>query len=143
MSGVVPPSTIRVRPYTVVFDGDCRICTRITEVVGRWDRKDEVLEIVPSQAEGVKVRFPSIPESAYAESLQLIGADGSIWQGPAAIEQLLAVLPRGRWIAWVFSVPFVRDVAEKFYRWFARNRYRLGCSDHCAAPEATAFPQPR
>ena len=22
-------------------------------------------------------------------------------------------------------------LAERFYRWFARNRYRLGCGEHC------------
>lgn len=121
-----------------MFDGQCRICTRITNVLGQWDSKHDVLEIIPSQAPGIKERFPSIPESAYADSLQLIGPDGSTWQGAAAIEQLLAVLPRGRWIGWVFKVRFVRVAAEKFYRWFARHRYRLGCVDHCALPTTNA-----
>jgi len=26
----------------------------------------------------------------------------------------------------------VRPLADGFYRWFARNRYKLGCSEHCA-----------
>jgi predicted DCC family thiol-disulfide oxidoreductase YuxK len=26
----------------------------------------------------------------------------------------------------------VRPLVDKFYRWFARNRYRLGCGDHCS-----------
>jgi predicted DCC family thiol-disulfide oxidoreductase YuxK len=26
----------------------------------------------------------------------------------------------------------VRTATDKFYRWFARNRYRLGCGEHCA-----------
>ena len=33
--------------------------------------------------------------------------------------------------SWIFSIPFVRPLAERFYRWFARNRYRLGCGEHC------------
>jgi predicted DCC family thiol-disulfide oxidoreductase YuxK len=32
----------------------------------------------------------------------------------------------------VFSIPFARPLAERFYRWFARNRYRLGCGEHCS-----------
>ena len=24
-----------------------------------------------------------------------------------------------------------RTVADRFYKWFARNRYRLGCGEHC------------
>jgi predicted DCC family thiol-disulfide oxidoreductase YuxK len=118
------------RAYTLVFDGDCRVCMRFCRVVARWDR-DEQLEIVPSQQQGVMARFPWIPPRAYADALQLVAADGTTWQGAAAIEELLDVLPRGRWIAWIFKVPFVRTVADRFYRWFARNRYHLGCGTHC------------
>ena len=97
----------------------------------KWDRHQQ-LEIIPSQALGVKDRFPWIPESAYVESLQLVRPrDGKTWQGAASIEQLLDVLPKGKFISWIFSIPFVRPVGEKAYRWFARNRYHLGCSDHC------------
>lgn len=93
--------------------------------------KHEMLELLPSQAPGVPERFPWIAPGAYQESLQLIAASGETWQGAAAVEQLLRVLPRGRLISWIFHVPLVRGLAERGYRWFARNRYRLGCSDHC------------
>ncbi len=76
-------------------------------------------------------RFPWIPLRAYADALQLIAADGTTWQGAAAIERLLGILPRGRLIAWIFRIPYVRTFADRFYRWFARNRYRLGCGSHC------------
>ncbi|HEX6251645.1 MAG TPA: DUF393 domain-containing protein [Gemmatimonadaceae bacterium] len=114
-----------------MYDGDCRVCERIVSRVEQWD-SDERLEIIPSRRDDVKARFPWIPDSAYAESLQLVRtADGRTWQGGAAVEQLLDVLPRGRWISWVFRVPFVRVIADRFYRWFARNRYHLGCREHC------------
>jgi len=121
---------IPVRDYTVVYDSDCKVCGRIVSVVRTWDR-DGALAIVPSQAPGVHARFPWIPPNAYAESLQLIDRSGRTWQGAAAVEQLLTALPRGRWVAWLFKIPLVRPLAERFYRWFARNRYRLGCTDHC------------
>jgi predicted DCC family thiol-disulfide oxidoreductase YuxK len=67
------------------------------------------------------------------ESMQLIRAsDGKTWEGAAALEELLNVLPKGRLISWMFEVPLVRPLVGRFYRWFARNRYRLGCGDHCA-----------
>ena len=70
---------------------------------------------------------------AYMESVQVIRAtDGKTWQAAAALEELLTVLPKGRMISWLFKIPFVRPLADRFYRWFARNRYRLGCSEHCA-----------
>ena len=118
------------RAYTVVFDGDCKVCTRLSRVLREWDREHE-LEVVSSQHPGAVARFPWIPARAYADALQLIARDGTTWQGAAAIEQLLLVLPRGRLIAWVFQIPYVRSIADRFYRWFARNRYRLGCGSHC------------
>jgi predicted DCC family thiol-disulfide oxidoreductase YuxK len=118
------------RPYTCVYDGDCKVCTRLAHRLIRWDRRREI-EVVPSTAPGVTARFPWIPARAYAEALQLVGPGGQTWQGAAAIEQLLNILPRGRLVAWVFQIPFVRGLADRFYRWFARNRYRLGCGEHC------------
>ncbi|NUO38832.1 MAG: DUF393 domain-containing protein [Gemmatimonadaceae bacterium] len=124
------PSRGLGRAYTVVFDGDCKVCTRLSKVLRNWDGGRE-LEVVSSQQPGVMARFPWIPARAYADALQMIAADGTTWSGAAAIEQLLTVLPRGRLISWVFKVPFVRTLADRFYRWFARNRYRLGCGSHC------------
>ena len=100
------------------------------KLLNKWDRK-RILEVIPSQTPGVQARFPWIPARAYTQSVQVIGPGGRTWQGAAAIEQLLDVLPKGKLISWIFSIPFVRPLAEKFYRWFARNRYRMGCGEHC------------
>jgi predicted DCC family thiol-disulfide oxidoreductase YuxK len=118
------------RPYTVVYDGHCKVCGRLVRLLERWDR-GKLLELTPSQAPGVQARFPWIPPRAYLESVQLVGPGGRTWQGAAAIEQLLDILPKGRLLSWVFSIPFIRPLAERFYRWFARNRYMLGCGEHC------------
>jgi predicted DCC family thiol-disulfide oxidoreductase YuxK len=118
------------RPYTVVFDATCGVCTRMVKALHTFDRTSQ-LEIVPSQAPGVMARFPWIPAKAYADALQLIGPEGRTWQEVAAIEQLLEILPRGRLISWLFTIPFGRMIADRFYRWFARNRYQFGCGEHC------------
>jgi len=47
---------------------------------------------------------------------------------PAARTRFIS---RGGWFAWVFGIPFVRTLADRFYKWFARNRYKMGCSEHC------------
>ena len=86
---------------------------------------------VPSQNTSVLARFPWIPPEAYAEAVQLVGPGGRTWQGAAAIEQLLRVLPHGGLLGWVFGVPLVGPLLDRFYRWFARNRYRFGCGEHC------------
>ncbi|HET9798403.1 MAG TPA: hypothetical protein VFP90_10455, partial [Gemmatimonadaceae bacterium] len=62
------------RPFTVVYDGDCRVCTRLSNMLMQWDGGRQ-LEVVASQQPGVMARFPWIPARAYAEALQLIAAD--------------------------------------------------------------------
>jgi predicted DCC family thiol-disulfide oxidoreductase YuxK len=118
------------RAFTVVYDGACRICQGLVRRLGKWDKRG-LLEIVPSQAPGVHARFPWIPARAFAQSVQLVRRDGRTWQGAAAIETIIDQLPKGKLVTWVFSIPLVRPLAERFYRWFARNRYRLGCGEHC------------
>jgi predicted DCC family thiol-disulfide oxidoreductase YuxK len=116
--------------HTVVYDGTCQICTRFSRALAKCDRQG-LLEVVSSQSPGVTERFPWIPARAYADAMQLIAPDGTTWQGSAAVEQLLTILPRGRAIAWLFHIPYMRSLADRAYRWFARNRYRMGCGAHC------------
>ena len=118
------------RRYTIVYDGACKVCQALVRRLEKWDSQG-VFEIVPSQADGVRARFAWIPARAFAQSVQLIRRDGRTWQGAAALEEIIDQLPKGRLITWIFSIPFVRPLAERFYRWFARNRYRLGCGEHC------------
>ncbi len=126
-----PTHGSRGRPYTVVYDGYCKVCKRLVAMLVKWDRQNE-LEILPSQTSGLAGRYPWIPAKAYLESVQFIeNPSGTTWQGAAALEHIIDVLPKGRLITWVFSIPFVRPIAEKIYRWFAKNRYRLGCGEHC------------
>ena len=116
---------------TVVYDGHCGVCTRLVQRVARLDTH-HVLEIIPSQAPGVRDRFPWIPAGAYDESLQVVRAsDGRTWQGAAAVEEIIKALRAGRVVSWLFRIPFARRVAERAYRWFADHRGELGCGDHC------------
>ncbi len=131
-----PTSGSPGRPYTVVYDGFCNVCKKLVRMLLTWDRHGE-LEILPSQTPGLYARYPWIPAKAYLESVQFIeNHTGHTWQGAAALEHIIDVLPKGRLITWIFSIPFARPLAEKFYRWFAKNRYRLGCGEHCQLHEA-------
>ena len=61
----------------------------------------------------------------------LAGLDWAAGQGAEAIDQTLRILPFGAALGWVFRLPFAGRILDRFYRWFARNRYRLGCGEHC------------
>jgi predicted DCC family thiol-disulfide oxidoreductase YuxK len=104
----------------------------LARLLEKWDR-DRRFEVVPSQAPGVQARFPWIPARAYREALQLVGPGGRTWQGAAAVEKILDELPKGRLLSWIFKIPFARPLADRVYKWFARNRYKFGCGDHCAS----------
>ncbi|HYH81041.1 MAG TPA: DUF393 domain-containing protein [Longimicrobium sp.] len=119
------------RPWTVVYDGQCKVCGRLVKLLRKWDRHNEI-EITPFQNTTVLDRFPWIPAPAYAEAMQLVGPGGQTWQGGYAIEQLLEILPFGGVFGWAFKVPFFGALFNRFYRWFARNRYKFGCGEHCA-----------
>jgi predicted DCC family thiol-disulfide oxidoreductase YuxK len=102
-------------------------------VIAKWDTRHEI-EVLQSQTPGLAARYPWIPAKAYVESIQLVeNSSGMTWRGAAALEHIIDVLPKGQLITWVFSIPFARPLAERFYRWFAKNRYRLGCGEHCRA----------
>ena len=129
MSTTLPDEEAR---YTVIYDGDCKVCSRSVSLLKKWDRHRD-LEIISSQIPGVRERFSWISPRAYADSIQVVRIrDGKTWQAAAALEELLNVLPKGRLISWLFKIPFVRPLVDKFYRWFARNRYKMGCAEHCA-----------
>ncbi|HEX6041639.1 DUF393 domain-containing protein [Longimicrobium sp.] len=118
------------RPFVVVYDGACKVCGRLVKLLNAWDTKNEI-EVIPFQNTSVLDRFPWIPSEAYAEAMQLIGPGGKTWQGGAAIEQLLKILPFGGTFGWAFAIPGFGNLFGRFYRWFARNRYKFGCGEHC------------
>lgn len=130
------------RPYTVVWDGTCKTCGRLVDLMQRWDTERQI-ETIPSQNTSVFARFPWIPAEAYAEAVQLIGPGGRTWQGAGAVEQLLKILPHGQWLGWVFRIPLMGAVLDRFYRWFARNRYRFGCGEHCQSRPLKLDYEPR
>ena len=118
--------------YTVIYDGDCKVCSRSVIQLKKWDRNRD-LEVISSQIPGVRERFSWISPRAYVDSIQVVrNLDGRTWQAAAALEELLNILPKGRLISWLFKIPLVRPLVDKSYGWFARNRYKLGCGEHCA-----------
>ena len=125
--------------WVIVYDGPCTVCTRTVNRIRDLDRNSR-FELVPYQNAGVPERFPEITREEFETSVQLIGPDAR-YEGAAAVEKILALLPRARALAWVFRIPLVRPIAERFYRWFARNRHHFGCGDHCPVVNTPGLPE--
>jgi predicted DCC family thiol-disulfide oxidoreductase YuxK len=130
------------RPWTLVYDGSCNVCSRLVRRVQKWDSR-HVIQAVASQNDTVATRFPWISRDALDESMHVFAADGRTWSGAAAARQLLAILPFGWLLGWLWGLPGFGALADKGYRIFARNRYRFGCGEHCAiVPKAAPIPAP-
>ena len=118
-------------PWTVVYDGQCRVCIRSVNLLRDWDRYGR-FQLVAYQSAGVPERFPDIAPEEFEASVQLIGPRGERLQGPDAVEKILQLTPRTRPLAWLFRIPLVRPIARRAYHLFARHRGVFACDDHCA-----------
>lgn len=116
--------------WTVIYDGECRICTRSVNTLRDWDR-DARFELLAYQATGVQERFDTISFREFESSVQLVGPDGDRWEGAGAVEKILELVPRTRPFAWLFRIPLIRPIARAVYRFVARHRRFFGCGDHC------------
>ena len=71
------------RPWTVVYDGQCKVCGRMVRLLDRWDVADEI-EIIPFQNTTVLSRFPWIPAGSELfwriVKLQHAMGSGLAWQ---------------------------------------------------------------
>lgn len=110
--------------WTLIYDGECGFCRRLVDLVLRWDRAGR-LATVPFQ--GVVLERYGVSREAAEQAMQLVAPSGAVWSGAAAARELTALLPRLRPLGWLFRVPGAMFLAERTYRWIARNRHRFGC----------------
>lgn len=106
---------------TLVYDGDCGICTSSARLVERL--RLDVDEVVPWQQADLAALGLTVAECL--EAVQLV-EDGRVTSGHEAIGRLLLRSRRpwrlpGRFL---LSRPGSR-LAAPAYRWVARNRHRL------------------
>lgn len=117
--------------WTLLYDGHCRVCQRAVRGLRRLDRAHRV-DAVPYQDPEARQRFAWIPTSDLERAMHLVSPPGEVWAGAPAVERLLTLLPGGPFWSALFRIPLVRTLADRVYRWIARNRYRLGCGAHCS-----------
>lgn len=127
-------STSSVR-HTLIFDGACAMCMRWMGRVRSWDSQG-VFEYLPLQDPSIPDRFPSLERDALEQEMHVVGPEGRIWKGAGAVERIVALLPAGRWVSWIFALPFARPIADRVYRWVAKNRSSMGCGEHCGLDRA-------
>ena len=109
---------------TLLYDGTCRFCVAQAKRLERLGR-GRVL-IASAYADGVRARFPMVPQEGVLGEMKLVEIDGRVLGGAAAIARTLEYGggPLGL-AATLYRLPPIRVVADAVYGVIARNRYRL------------------
>jgi predicted DCC family thiol-disulfide oxidoreductase YuxK len=130
-------------PATVIYDGDCGLCTRVKEITEALDWLG-TMRWIPLQSPEA-ARF-GIPIEELRDSVFLV-SDRSVTHGWSAVKGMALRVPltyigaafairRTRWaalgLALLFS-PLAEPAGRAAYSWVARNRHRLWGST-CGLP---------
>ena len=112
-------------PYTMLYDGNCRICTRQADAVAAYN-DEGLIEILDLNSPAARARFPQVTPEAAQRELHLVAPDGALHRGAEAVRETLLRLPSLRGLGELLRVPGAMSVARPLYAWVARNRYRFG-----------------
>jgi predicted DCC family thiol-disulfide oxidoreductase YuxK len=121
-----------ILPITVLYDGDCRFCTRSARQIEKRLGRTNV-SLRNFQEPGALNPYPGVSHDACMEKMHVVTAAGSVFAGAEAFARIVATLPVVGWLAWLYYVPGLRQLADLTYAAIARHRYRLfGRSEACA-----------
>ncbi len=115
---------------TLVYDADCPRCRASALWLLRRALAGgaKTLEILPCRSPARRARFPAISEPACLTTMQLVLPDGRVLAGTDAVPEILARIPRWRWVTGLLGLPGARPLARRAYAWIAGNRMRLDCA---------------
>ncbi|MEK9663001.1 MAG: DUF393 domain-containing protein [Candidatus Nanopelagicales bacterium] len=118
----------------LIFDGDCGFCTASVNVIRRFIRPR--CDIEPWQRTDITAF--GLTEADCTEAVQFVDADERVTSGSRAVMAMLRTAPQPWPLVGAFGdLPGVAFVADKAYRWIAKNRYRLpGSTPACAVAAA-------
>jgi predicted DCC family thiol-disulfide oxidoreductase YuxK len=118
-----------VKPV-VLYDGRCRLCTGGANRIRRFDEEHR-LEVLSLHDPETAARFPTIERAAVLAEMHFVRPDGTIARGHDAVREVLRVIPRYRWLSLFWNLPGFSFVADRAYKWVARNRYRWNTGVVC------------
>jgi predicted DCC family thiol-disulfide oxidoreductase YuxK len=109
---------------TVLYDGDCRFCTRSAHGLQmRFGRERIALENF--QTPGVLEAHPGVTRAAAMRKMHVVLPDGRVFSGAEAFARIAAGVRFVGWLAYVYYVPGLRQLADLAYAFVAKHRYRL------------------
>lgn len=108
---------------TVVFDGQCALCTRTVKRIQKWDRHGRITwrpcQSIPPEG------WEDVSPAECAKVVWAVDAEGNRAQGSDAAMMILAALIDARWPMTIGRLPVVHQVMQGVYWVIARNRRRF------------------
>ncbi len=126
----LPTPAERPGADVVIFDGECRICTAQIRRLSRFDWGGR-LAYLSLHDPAVAERYPDLTHEALMADMYVVDQQGRRHRGAAAIRYLSGRLPTLWWLAPVLYFPGSLPVWQRFYRMFAKRRYRFGRIESC------------
>lgn len=120
---------------TVLYDGACNLCRGSVARVRRMDSGARI-ELLDLHDANVAARFPQVNIDEAMSLMQAVDPSGRVYSGADAWARIGLTLPGWKVVAWLILVPGIHFVAQHFYAWVARNRYRWNreiCEDGTCA----------
>lgn len=105
--------------FTVLYDGQCRICSASTRWIKRLDTRGQF--VCRTQHFDEPCAGP-----VCRRELQLSCPDGTTLTGWSAVATIARRLPLVSWFGLLASLKPFHWLGTRFYGWVARNRYRFG-----------------
>ncbi len=116
---------------TVLYDGDCRFCTRSAHgIQKRFGRARVALRNF--QEPGALEPYPGVTHEAAMKKMHVVMADGRVYAGAEAFARIVASVPVVGWLAFAYYIPGVKQLADLGYALVAKYRYKLfGRTEAC------------
>jgi len=124
----------------IVYDGRCRLCVRVLDIVRRASRRDVFRLHDASDRGSVVARFPMLAGADTDEAMFAVTERGEVFRGFFAFRRMMSSSPWLYPLLPVFYAPGASLFGPHIYRWVARRRRSLGCATTCAAPAPPTRP---
>ena len=110
--------------FRVFFDGECPLCAREIAMIRRMDRGRGRVDLVDLAAPDFDAGAYGLDQATIEARIHGMMPDGTVVEGVEVFVQIYTALGLG-WLTAPASWWGIRNLLDRAYLWFARNRLRL------------------
>ena len=125
--------------YYVIYDSNCNLCVTFTDLLVQFDQGQH-FRYIPMKDEVTLTHLGIAPETCEQGVILMAENDWSqFWQGTAAIEEIINILPWGEAFIQAYRLlPGAKWLGDQTYEQVRDHRYQwFGCR---RTPHQTPFP---